>query len=115
MRSITFILLLICISNTLCKDVHFLKPQLPFEPILTQITLKTKAVASGNYIKGVVKWFNEAKGFGFITPDDGTKDVLVHFKAIVSEGFKTLHENQRVQFQVENGQKGFAAVNVSLI
>jgi CspA family cold shock protein len=115
MRSITFILLLICISNTLCKDVHFLKPQLRFEPILTQITLKTKAVASDNYIKGVVKWFDDSKGLGFITPDDGTKDVFVHFKAIVSGGFKTLYENQRVKFQVENTKKGLVAVNVSPI
>lgn len=55
---------------------------------------------------GTVKWFNEGKGFGFITPDSGGKDLFAHFKEIQSEGFKTLSENQRVQFEVTQGQKG---------
>lgn len=63
-------------------------------------------------IKGQVKWFNESKGFGFITPDDGSKDVFVHFSAINSSGFKTLAEGQPVQFEVSAGAKGPSAVNV---
>ncbi|WP_053146154.1 cold shock domain-containing protein, partial [Erwinia billingiae] len=51
-------------------------------------------------IKGSVKWFNESKGFGFITPEDGSKDVFVHFSAIQSNGFKTLAEGQRVEFEI---------------
>ncbi len=61
---------------------------------------------------GTVKWFNESKGFGFITPDDGSKDVFVHFSAIASEGFRTLAEGQRVTFDVEDGPKGPQATNV---
>ncbi|MEC6825234.1 cold-shock protein [Photobacterium sp. NCIMB 13483] len=61
---------------------------------------------------GTVKWFNEEKGFGFITQDNGGADVFVHFRAIVSEGFKTLAEGQKVSFDVEQGQKGLQAANV---
>jgi cold shock protein len=61
---------------------------------------------------GTVKWFNESKGFGFITPSDGTKDVFVHFSAIASDGFRTLAEGQEVTFDVEDGAKGPTAVNV---
>ncbi|WP_145524727.1 transcription antiterminator/RNA stability regulator CspE [Yersinia rohdei] len=68
-----------------------------------------------NMIKGQVKWFNESKGFGFITPADGSKDVFVHFSAIQDQGFKTLAEGQNVQFSIENGAKGPSAVNVTAI
>ena len=61
---------------------------------------------------GLVKWFNPEKGFGFITPKDGSKDVFVHFSAIQSNDFKTLTENQEVEFGIENGPKGPAAVHV---
>ncbi len=61
---------------------------------------------------GLVKWFNESKGFGFISPADGSKDVFVHFSAIQSDSFKTLNEGQKVSFSVENGAKGPAAANV---
>ncbi|ACL71271.1 MULTISPECIES: cold-shock protein [Thioalkalivibrio] len=61
---------------------------------------------------GTVKWFNESKGFGFITPDDGGKDVFVHFSAISGSGFKTLAENQKVSFDVQDGPKGPQAANV---
>lgn len=63
---------------------------------------------------GTVKWFNETKGFGFITPEDGSKDVFVHFSAIASEGFRTLAEGQQVTFDVEDGPKGPQAVNVTV-
>jgi CspA family cold shock protein len=61
---------------------------------------------------GTVKWFNESKGFGFIAPSDGSKDVFVHFSAIASEGFRTLAEDQQVTFDVERGPKGPQAINV---
>ena len=61
---------------------------------------------------GTVKWFNESKGFGFISPDDGSKDVFVHFSAIVNDGFRTLAEGQQVTFDVEDGPKGPQATNV---
>ena len=62
---------------------------------------------------GTVKWFNESKGFGFISPSDGGKDVFVHFSAIQAEGFKTLQEGQSVSFDVEDGPKGPQASNVT--
>ncbi len=64
---------------------------------------------------GTVKWFNESKGYGFITPDDGSKDCFVHHNAIQGEGFKSLSEGQKVQFDVEEGAKGPQAVNVAKI
>lgn len=66
-------------------------------------------------IKGNVKWFNESKGFGFITPEDGSKDVFVHFSAIQSDSYKTLDEGQKVSFTIENGAKGPAAGNVTAL
>ena len=65
-----------------------------------------------NKMTGLVKWFNADKGFGFITPADGSKDVFVHFSAIQTNGFKTLAEGQRVEFEITNGAKGPSAANV---
>jgi len=62
--------------------------------------------------QGTVKWFNETKGFGFISLDDGSKDVFVHHSAIAAEGFRTLSEGQRVEFNIVQGTKGPAAENV---
>ncbi len=64
---------------------------------------------------GPVKGFNVAKGYGFITPDDGSKDVFVHHTAIQSQGFRTLQEGDAVEFEVQQGQKGPAAANVKKI
>jgi len=65
-------------------------------------------------VSGTVKWFNESKGFGFITPADGSADVFVHFSAISGNGFKTLNEGQAVSFDVERGPKGLQASRVAL-
>ncbi len=62
--------------------------------------------------QGTVKWFSDAKGFGFITPDDGGPDVFVHFSAIQGQGFRTLAENDAVEYEVEEGPKGLRATNV---
>jgi len=61
---------------------------------------------------GIVKWFNDGKGFGFITPDSGGKDLFAHFSEIQGSGFKSLAENQRVEFEVKQGQKGLQASNI---
>ena len=63
--------------------------------------------------RGKVKWFNDAKGYGFIEPQDGTTDVFVHFSSIEMEGFRTLLEGQEVEFEVQSGDRGIHAANVS--
>lgn len=62
--------------------------------------------------KGTVKWFNDAKGYGFITPDDGGEDLFAHFSAIKMDGFKTLKQGQRVTFDLKEGEKGKQADNI---
>ena len=64
---------------------------------------------------GTVKWFNDAKGYGFIAPESGGKDVFVHFSNITGEGFKTLTEGARVEFETREGQKGPEAYDVRLV
>jgi len=63
---------------------------------------------------GTVKWFNDSKGFGFVTPEDGGKDLFAHFSAIQQPGFKSLQEGQRVTFDVTTGPKGQQAANIRL-
>lgn len=65
--------------------------------------------------KGHVKWFNDKKGFGFITPSDGSADLFVHFSSITMNGFKSLQENQEVEYEVTQGTKGLQASNVRVI
>lgn len=66
-------------------------------------------------MKGTVKWFNEKKGYGFITPESGEKDVFVHHSSIDMQGYRTLAENQKVEFDIEQGDKGEKAINVKLV
>lgn len=61
---------------------------------------------------GIVKWFNSEKGFGFIAPDDGSADVFAHYSAIATSGFRTLEENQKVEFETTQGPKGLQADNI---
>jgi CspA family cold shock protein len=72
-------------------------------------------VHTGDMTEGTVKWFNGEKGYGFITPDGGGKDVFVHYSAIQSSGFKSLEEGQRVAFETSQGQKGPQADTVRVL
>lgn len=104
------------------KKVNFdqqsrVKPVLPYVfPLL--ILVRSGVCPYVNYLgifnmaTGTVKWFNESKGYGFITPDDGGDDLFAHFSAIQAKGFKTLTENQKVSFDVTTGPKGKQAANI---
>ena len=64
---------------------------------------------------GSVRWFNDQKGFGFIKPDEGDKEIFVHYTGIIKDGFKSLTENSKVSFDVEQSEKGLKAVNVTIL
>jgi len=84
----------------------------PAETRLDREALIAREQRKDDMAKGKVKWFNDAKGFGFITPTEGGEDVFCHHSAIVSEGFRTLAEGQPVDFEVKRGPKGLQAENV---
>ncbi len=65
--------------------------------------------------RGTVKWFSDQKGYGFVTPEDGSKDVFVHFSAIGGDGFKTLKEGQTIEFEITQGPKGPQASNITKV
>jgi cold shock protein len=69
----------------------------------------------GNMATGTVKWFNAEKGYGFITPDEGGKDLFVHFSAIQGTGYKSLDEGAKVEYEAQEGEKGPQAANVSVV
>ena len=75
----------------------------------------TQEMANAQRQTGTVKWFNDSKGFGFITPDGGGEDVFCHHTAISAEGFRTLAEGQKVEFDVTRGPKGLQAQNVKVL
>lgn len=80
----------------------------------TCLIVKVKMTMSARK-KGTVKWFNNSKGYGFISVDDGEGDVFVHFRAIRGDGYRSLEEGQRVEFSVAQGQKGLQAEDVSVV
>lgn len=67
---------------------------------------------SSNRVIGTVKWFNDTKGFGFVTPEGGNEDLFIHFSSIQMDGFKTLKENQKISFEITEGPKGKQAINI---
>jgi CspA family cold shock protein len=77
--------------------------------------IQRKSVSTNSTETGTVKWFNDGKGFGFITPEMGGKDLFAHFKEIRGDGFKSLSEGQRVTYEVTQGQKGLQASNIRII
>ena len=100
-------------SNTIPPELTSMgcgSPMVGFRPLFWTSSLENQR--RGKMATGKVKWFNDAKGFGFITPDDGTKDIFVHHSAIAMEGFKSLSEGQSVEFNIVQAQKGPAAENV---
>ena len=76
-------------------------------------TTSTAGTGDNQKLSGTVKWFNDAKGFGFITPDNGGEDLFAHFSSIQMNGFKTLKEGQKVLYEVAQGPKGKQALNIT--
>jgi len=83
-------------------------------PVASLIKVLTPAPheRENSMAQGTVKWFNSEKGYGFITPDDGSKDVFAHFSEVVGTGYRSLEENQKVEYEVVQGQKGPQASNI---
>jgi CspA family cold shock protein len=83
--------------------------------VLRVFIIKGNFMSDNNTETGIVKWFNDSKGFGFISPEQGGKDLFAHFKEIRGEGFKSLSEGQRVSYEVTQGQKGPQASNIRVL
>lgn len=80
---------------------------------MSDLNTATSTASDENKLSGTVKWFNDAKGFGFITPDDGGEDLFAHFSSIQMNGFKTLKEGQKVLYEIAQGPKGQQALNIT--
>lgn len=80
--------------------------------VIARVLVGPKDLRSYKVNTGTVKWFNESKGYGFIVPDDGSEEVFVHFSNITGDGFRTLEEGQKVEFEIGQGRKGPEATNV---
>jgi cold shock protein len=85
---------------------------MPRHAPLARCTGSFYILGKSNMATGTVKWFNDSKGYGFITPDDGSEDLFAHFSAITMSGFKTLKEGEKVSFEVTQGPKGKQASNI---
>lgn len=81
----------------------------------TPVEVEEVTETDSDTITGVVKWFNSQKGYGFITPDNGSEDVFAHYRNIVGDGYRNLEEDQRVEFVIESGDKGLLAANIRVI
>lgn len=82
---------------------------------MSDVTTPETTAESAERLQGTVKWFSDAKGFGFITPDGSDEDLFAHFSAIQMDGFKTLKEGQRVSFELATGPKGKLALNITRV
>ena len=100
-------------NNGLLSGSHF--PSLDHRARSGARTASSIATSGNDMPTGTVKWFNDSKGFGFITPDDGGKDLFAHHSSIKMDGYKSLKEGQKVSFDVTQGQKGPAASNIKAL
>jgi CspA family cold shock protein len=116
---VSFVFVVSALAKRLLRVLAFLQVgrsgPVADNPVRRNGTDRNPPVEETYMAQGVVKWFNSEKGFGFIAPDDGTADVFVHYSEIQGGGFKSLEENQRVQFDVGQGQKGPQATGVTVV